>query len=147
MRYKLILQTDGNLVIYVSHIGHFIFRNNFFLFFPHFLYDSKDLIAGAAPLALASTMTASTLNHPYDLLMQIDNNLVLYNSHATPLWSTYTMSNSYSGSYLKLEDNGNANIYDSTNTLRWSSNTAKSKKNSYLIEVNASFVYKFELNL
>jgi hypothetical protein len=105
------------------------FGTNLFLIFSHrFLYDKKDLFAGAAPIALVSTMTASTLNHPFDLLMQIDNNLVLYNSLATPLWSSFTMSSSYSGSYLKMEDNGNANIYDSTNMLRWSSNTAKSIK-------------------
>ena len=59
--------------------------------------------------------------------MQTDNNLVLYDNLGNPLWSSNTMSSSYTGSYLLLQDDGNAVIYDSKNISRWSTNTGQSK--------------------
>ena len=71
-------------------------------------------------------MTVQTQNHPFSLIMQSNNNLVLYDSLKNVLWSTNTQSTSYAGCYLIMQDDGNLMIYDSLGIARWSSNTAQS---------------------
>ena len=49
---------------------------------------------------------------PYHLIMQGDNNLVLYDSLNTPLWETYTSGHGTSGGKAQLHDDGSFVVYD-----------------------------------
>ncbi len=72
-------------------------------------------------------MTNQPQNHPFKLVMQSNNNLVLYDSLKNVLWSTNTESTSYTGCYLLMQDDGNLILFDSLGIVRWSTNTAQSQ--------------------
>ena len=57
-------------------------------------------------------------NGTYQLIMQGDGNLVIYNPGA--IWSTKT--NGHAGAYLVLQTDGNLVIYDSSGAI-WASGT------------------------
>jgi hypothetical protein len=56
----------------------------------------------------------------YDLLMQTDGNLVLYD-HGTAIWSTNTLGNP--GSSLVMQGDGNLVVYRPNGTAIWNTNT------------------------
>ena len=67
---------------------------------------------------------------PFRLVMQGDNNLVIYDSISVYIWTSWTNNPSYVGCYLQLRDDGNLVIVQSTGSIVWQSNTATSKFNS-----------------
>jgi hypothetical protein len=90
-RYTLVMQADGNLV----------------------LYDNT------TRAALWSSQTDG--NPGAVAVMQSDANLVVYSAAKQPLYSTATGGRGDSESHLVIQDDGNAVIYDSANQPLWSS--------------------------
>ncbi|MHB2029706.1 MAG: hypothetical protein ACYCPT_12955 [Acidimicrobiales bacterium] len=100
--YVLLMQTDGNLVIY---------------------YYATPSSTG---VNIWNTKTKNVSGHtgPYYLGVQnTDNNIVLYSSNGA-LWNTNTIGPTFAASLLKLESSGNL-VYYGTNgtTVLWSSGT------------------------
>ncbi|MGL5934761.1 MAG: hypothetical protein ACRCZI_03960 [Cetobacterium sp.] len=93
--YKLLMQNDGNLVLYRKS-------------------DNK---------AMWASQTPNKGVGPYKLIMQPDANLVVYDSKNAPLWSTDT-SNKGIGPYkLLVLNNGSFSVSDSKDVVLWASNT------------------------
>ena len=80
---------------------------------------------------------------PYRLVMQPDNNLVLYGGG--PLWNAQTYNQGAAGAKAKLNDNGNFAVYDGNGVELWSTNTAgsgtKIKLEGSVIMGSLPFVY------
>jgi hypothetical protein len=81
--YRMVMQNDGNLVVYASTI----------------------------PLWASNTQGQG--QKPYRLLMQSDNNLVMFDAHNRHIWSTKTSNHGAAGGRLIVQDDGNCVIYDS----------------------------------
>lgn len=97
--FYLVMQADGNLVLYSS--GQFI---------PHF--------------ATWSSNTKGKGSGPYHLVMQNDANLVIYDSTGAATWSSNTWSPNPSSSYrLVVQDDGNVVLYDANNGVSFSTGT------------------------
>jgi len=92
-QYELIMQSDGNLVLY-------------------YVASSK-----AYPLWATHTV-GNTGDH---VVLQTDGNLVVYSSGGTGLW--YANSYGNPGATLALQDDGNLVIYSTTSTAVWATNT------------------------
>ena len=95
------MQHDGNLVLYKGS-GH----NN-----P--IWSSKTYHQGQGP---------------YRLVMQTDNNLVLYDANSRPTWSSHTHNKGTMGSAMAiLQDDGNFVVYKGKDQkpgeALWHSNT------------------------
>ncbi len=145
---KLKLQNDGNLVIYDSH-GHAIWAT-------HTNGQPPGASAiGASSLAPGDTITVNhylrSADGRYALLLQSDQNLVLYGpgyhllwssktngkgadravmqgdgnfvlyKGGTAVWATHTSG--HGGSKLKLQNDGNLVIYDSHGHAIWATHT------------------------
>lgn len=95
-RYQLILQKDGNLVLY-------------------------DLSGGQKALWTSGT-SGQVANQ---CIMQTDGNLVLYDlsSGQKALWASGTSG--HPNAYLRVQDDGNLAIYQPSNPL-WATNTVQS---------------------
>ena len=93
-KYRLIMQTDGNLVMY---------RND-----------------GAVRW---HTHTHGKGCPPYQLVMQGDNNLVVYAYGWKATWHTHTHSKGAAGARAVLQDDGNFVIYDGRSQVLWHSGT------------------------
>ncbi len=98
-RYQLLLQTDGNLVIYDSVTG-----------------------TPTQPTAIwqSGTGAGSSGAESLRLTMQDDGNLVLYRG-ATALWSSQTQGK---GMMLRLSDAGQLELRDDAGAVRWTSSNA-----------------------
>lgn len=93
-KFTLVLQTDGNLVLY------------------------KNLSTGGQQAMWAS----NTNGKPTQVcIMQGDGNLVLYDVDGKALWSSNTFHDA--GARLVLQDDGNAVVYRTNNSAAWSTNT------------------------
>lgn len=97
-RYKLQVQTDGNLV-------------------------AREISSGSA---FWSTDTHNQGTSGYYLTMQGDCNLVLYDGDKISLWSSKTSSSGYDNCYLKIRDDRNIVIYSGNDDIVWESDTALS---------------------
>lgn len=96
-RYTFIYQSDGNLVLYKNY------RNQ----------DRRAL--------WASGTNGSPIG---SCIMQVDGNLVIYDSNWQYVWDTATYGNS--NSYLIVQDDGNVVIYRRPdNTFVWATNTVQ----------------------
>jgi hypothetical protein len=94
-RYRLVIQGDGNLV----------------------MYDNS------SNAAIWSSGTGGRREIPFKAVMQNDGNFVIYNSLNQPIWATGT-DRKGSGPYrLVLQDDRNLVLYDANNTVHWASNT------------------------
>jgi len=95
-RYQLILQRDGNLVLYDPSAGQ--------------------------KVLWASGTTGQATNQ---CLMQTDGNLVLYDLSAgqKALWASGTAG--HPNSYLRVQDDGNLAIYQPSDPI-WATNTVQS---------------------
>ena len=142
-QYTLVMQTDGNLVVYGN--GCVIWASN------TAGTGSNDYLAmqgdgnlviyksGGTPVWASNTADSGSANY---LNMQVDGNLVVYTSAARPVWASgasaadqlcapATMSagkylHSASGQYkLNMQGDGNLVIYDN-GTAIWASSTAGS---------------------
>lgn len=65
-----------------------------------------------------------TSNREFQLDMQPDGNLVLYNNYSRPLWSTSTGGNP--GAFVAMQGDGNLVVYSSSGQALWSSETGGS---------------------
>ena len=92
-RFHLVMQSDGNLVLYQG-------------------------LPGQSMTALWSTGTWGTSGNTG--VMQTDGNFVLYDSTNGALWSSGTWNNP--GSYLAVQNDGNLVVYKNSTPL-WASNT------------------------
>jgi hypothetical protein len=97
--YHLVVQADGNLVLYRS---------------SHFHPDN----------ALWASQTQGRGSGPFRLDLQRDGNLVLYDGANNPTWATQTHGAAGSGhlDQLKLQDDRNLVLYRN-GKARWSSGT------------------------
>jgi hypothetical protein len=94
--YKLVLQGDGNLVLYSTSTGG----------------------------ALWASGTA--VQNPGQLVMQGDGNLVLYAADGTAYWASGTsLVGRPAPCKLVLQDDGTLNVYDGSGAVMWASNTAQ----------------------
>jgi hypothetical protein len=91
--YRLIMQQDGNLVLYKT-----VSRSN---------------------VAIWSSRTNGQTVGECD--MQTDGNLVIYTPNHKPIWASHT--NGHNGSYLEVQDDGNAVIYTPDGKAIWATNT------------------------
>ncbi len=90
--FKLVMQSDGNLVL--SNV-----KND---------------------ITIWSSGTASNKNLPYSCTMQGDGNLVIYNKKTQPVWSSLSFDWRPSDIYaLILEDSGKLTIYGINQSLKW----------------------------
>lgn len=79
--------------------------------------DCPSILNTSAPSNIVS------VDGTYQLDMQSDGNLVLYNVEKKAVWASGT---SGSGNWLALQTDGNLVIYSSTNQALWASNTVNS---------------------
>jgi len=104
--FQLILQTDGNLVLYgiddASLPGNLTLTN---AKYTKVIWASGTNGKGAVRCN-----------------MQTDGNLVLYNNSAKALWNSQTEG--HPGAFLRCQDDGNLVIYASNGAVLWSSNTS-----------------------
>lgn len=70
--------------------------------------------------ALWSSGTEGNTN-VFDVLMQVDGNLVVYNVNGTAIWASVTEGNT--DAYLVVHNDGNVVVYDSNNQTIWQTNT------------------------
>ena len=93
---RLVMQTDGNLVVY-------------------------DDTAGGKAVWDSGTWRSGTANGPYKLTMQDDGNLVIYNKDNKPIWDKGAISLlSRNGPYgLRVLNDGNFCIYDKDGKVVW----------------------------
>jgi CubicO group peptidase (beta-lactamase class C family) len=108
-RAYLVMQTDGNLVLYRADNG--------------------------LALWASGTSKPSGASGPNYTFMQIDGNLVVYTVANAPLWSSGTYGNP--GAYLVLEDSGNLVVYSATSTPLWFSNTVQWEFTPSLVAAHA----------
>ncbi|KAM9987747.1 hypothetical protein ACTFIZ_003107 [Dictyostelium cf. discoideum] len=98
-RYKLIMQNDGNLVLYIGN-----------------LKSQSD------EYSLWSSGTCGKGQGPYRLSMQDDGNLVIYDSRNTATWASGTNSQGAKGHYsMKLRSRGQMVVYDKFKQILYSS--------------------------
>jgi stress response protein SCP2 len=105
------LQDDGNLVLY--HDGHAIWT-----------YGSEykgQIMNGGEQLQPGAFLLSPS--HHFELVMQVDGNLVLYNTSASPKQALWSSQTSGAANYLAMQGDGNLVVYDSGNVARWNSGT------------------------
>jgi chitinase len=95
-RFHLIMQSDGNLV----------------------LYD------GSSPIWATGTWNLPAAGRPTHADMQTDGNLVLYNDANQAAWATGTFG-SFVNPYLEVQDDGNLVIYHNGRSPIWASGTQR----------------------
>ena len=123
-RFKAVLQTNALLVIIVSFTNfrdlktHII--NNFVI---------KDMFTNVQIWSSTKLNNAGSTKHPFRLVLQDDNNLVIYDSVSVYVWASSTNNPSYVGCYLQLRDDGNLVIVQKSGSIVWQSNTATSRFN------------------
>jgi hypothetical protein len=88
-RFRFTLQNDGNLVLYGPY--------------------------GQSQALWASGTEGNT--NVFDVLMQVDGNLVVYNVDNNAIWASVTEGNEEA--YLVVHNDGNVVIYDSSNQTIW----------------------------
>lgn len=129
---KLRLQTDGNLVLYSSSdmpLWNINFTHN-----PnHLEYVNTELHTAS----LFPMQSLETANRKYELILQPDDNLVLY-SNSTPIWASGTVGRSVS--HLALQPDGNLVLYDKSGYVVWHTNTWKSGTSKLAIQPDGNLV-------
>jgi chitinase len=97
-RFHLVMQTDGNLVIY-------------------------DGTPGAHPRWATGTWNLPDDRRPTHADMQGDGNLVLYNDANQAAWAAGVFGANFANPYLEMQDDGNLVIYHNGRTPVWASGT------------------------
>jgi hypothetical protein len=102
--YTLIYQEDGNLVLYKKRSGEALWASN-------------------TAVSLPPSVPAGEVISPVGVcVMQSGGSLVLYDSEASPIWSSDT---STTGNFLVVQDDGNMVIQQSNGTVVWATNTVQ----------------------
>ena len=113
---KLIMQTDGNLVLYDSSNSPIWASNTVRV--P----DGLDYISTAMKEGvLYPGQNIATADRNYWLALQTDGNLVLYSAKKGAVWSTGTSNKEVS--FLALQTDGNLVLYSADYRPIWASNT------------------------
>mmetsp|Transcript_83613 Transcript_83613/g.102466 ORF Transcript_83613/g.102466 Transcript_83613/m.102466 type:complete len:150 (+) Transcript_83613:120-569(+) len=73
--------------------------------------------------ALWSSNTDGKGSPPYKIIMQLDNNLVIYDGFNRVMWASNTYDDGIVGAKLCMQTDGNLVIYDGHNTAIWATNT------------------------
>ena len=90
-------------------------------------------------VSLAAGSALADVNGNWALLMQSDNNLVIYNlSTGTPAWSTGTQGRGSGAAYVTLQPDSNLNLKDSTGTSLWASGKGGGSAGPYLLTMQSS---------
>ncbi|KAN0038648.1 hypothetical protein ACTA71_000832 [Dictyostelium dimigraforme] len=98
-KYKLIMQQDGNLVLYIGN-----------------LKDQSD------QYCLWSSSSCGKGVGPFRCAMQDDGNLVVYDSRNTATWSSGTYGQGVKGHYImKIRPSGQISVYDRYKQILYSS--------------------------
>ncbi len=98
--YYLIMQGDGNLVLYVG--THWVPKN-----------------------AIWNSETGGKGQGPHYLAMQGDGNLVVYDCYDQPTWDSKTYHKGAKGHWVVIQDDGNFVLYDGQNKPTWDSKTGR----------------------
>lgn len=98
--YTLVMQNDGNLVIYKTPNG----------------------TTTTSPIWSTGTQGKGTA--PYRCLMQADNNIVVYDNVNNLIWQSSTRGKGNGYCTMIMQSDGNFVLYDSQNNSVWSTNTA-----------------------
>ena len=92
-KYNLVMQSDGNLVIYEGSVVHW------------------------------ATGTTGNGTAPYRLVMQGDGNLVIYDKNDSVVWSTGTNGSGTAPYRLVMQSDRNLVIYDKNDSFIWATGT------------------------
>jgi hypothetical protein len=98
-RFNLVMQTDGNLVLY-------------------------DGAPGQNPIWATGTWNLPDDRRPTYAELQTDGNLVLYNDARQPAWAAGVFG-TFTNPYLEVQDDGNLVIYHNGRTAIWASGTQR----------------------
>lgn len=98
--YRIIMQGDGNLVLYNS--THMVPKN---------------------AIWASNTCNKSPFVGPYHLIMQHDANLVIYDAYSRAVWASNTQHKGTPPHRLTMQSDGNLVIYDANNHATWASGT------------------------
>jgi hypothetical protein len=111
----LTTQTDGNLVLY-SSTNQPLWQSNTVSVPNHLSRINNSLAIGKIYI----NQSLETADRNYQLMMQGDGNLVLYNN-STPIWASMTVGKSVS--YLAMQGDGNLVLYNTQGAPVWASYT------------------------
>jgi len=138
-RYFLVMQSDGNLVLYTAGRTQPIWAtatsggNNNYLAMQT---DGNLVVYSAAskPLWASTTNTGRQTT----LRLQNDGNLVLYGTTTRALWATST--NGSTGNYASMQTDGNFVVYTSQRTPLWHSGTNGAPDNILTVQSDGNLV-------
>jgi hypothetical protein len=132
------MQPGGNLVIYNSAGAALWSSNSSSTGCPNLVIQDDGNVVVYSPREIWATHTVQTTMHPgdllrsgwsifspnerYELIMQTDGNLELYDGAGRVLWASGTES---PGAYAELKTDGNLGVYSATGTVLWSTKTYK----------------------
>jgi hypothetical protein len=150
-QYALVMQTDGNLVVYgngcvmwASNTAGTGSNNSLVMQTDGnlvvYVSGGKPVWASgdskADQLCTSATMLAGQYLHSpsgqYSLVMQTDGNLVVYVSGGKPVWASNTAGTGSNNS-LVMQTDGNLVVYASGGKPVWASNTAGTGSNNTLV--------------
>ncbi len=104
------MQDDGNLVLY-SGSGGALWDS------AGYTHRSGTYFMGKSPVpSLGSGASARSYNGRYEVAMQSDGNLVVYDSSHNAQWATMT---GYRGSYMTVQGDGNVVVYSAPDRPVW----------------------------
>jgi hypothetical protein len=111
-RFRLWMQTDGNLV----------------------LYDGPPAVSSA--YWSTGTWQIDPSVRPTYAEMQADGHLVLYNNSRVPAWGSGVWGPAFTNPFMSLQDDGNLVIYEGTNNPIWASQTVRTNAGPAAVPVS-----------
>jgi hypothetical protein len=72
--------------------------------------------------------TSNSGDKTYRIVMQTDNNLVIYDSVNSAIWDTSTYDKGYIDCFIQINNNGNLAMHQSDGSIVWQTNTVISIK-------------------
>jgi len=161
---KLILQGDGNLVLYTtsnspvwssntygSNANKLVLQSdgNLVLYTPSnspvwssntAIQDQTGLVSRVLPdsLTMYPGQSLTTPDRRYSLNYQGDGNIVLYNASNSPIWSTNTYLSTLGS--LGLQSDGNLVLKNKEGSVIWSSGTGNRGRSNLLLQQDGNLV-------
>jgi len=130
---KLILQSDGNLVLYTS-------SNTPVWSSGTSMQDQTGLVNRMLPrgLTMYPGQSLTTPDRNYSLIYQTDGNIVLVSLRGTVLWSTNTYGSTLGS--LGLQMDGNLVLQNKTGGVIWSSQTGNRGTSDLILQQDGNLV-------
>jgi hypothetical protein len=130
---KLVLQSDGNLVLYTP-------SNSAVWSSGTAIQDQTGLVSRILPdgLTMYSGQSLITPDRRYSLNYQPDGNVVLYTATGNPIWSTNTYQSSLGS--LGLQSDGNLVLKNKDGSVIWSSGTGNRGRSDLLMQQDGNLV-------